>query len=76
MCSSCSWQEALETADEIIEMIDDISEDSDRGQEFASSIDEKTRNIRAWIQEHEHTTDKQVNALENMHRGAENWLQD
>lgn len=73
MCSDCSWEEAIETADEILEICDELPE---AGDEFRQSVEEKTRRIRAWIQEHEHCTDKQVNALENMHRGAEKWLQD
>lgn len=73
MCNDCSWEEALETANEIIDMVEEIPE---HGEEFAQGVQERTTSIRAWIQEHEHATDKQVNALENMHRGAEKWLQD
>ncbi len=73
MCSNCGWQDAKETADQILEMVDELPE---AAEEFATSIEEKTQSIRAWISEHEHTTDNQINALDNMHRGAEKWLQD
>lgn len=73
MCAECQWEIALETADEITDMIEDLP---DEANAFAASIEDLTSNIRAWITEHEHVTDKQVNSLENMHRGAEKWLQD
>lgn len=75
MCGTCAWDTAIETANEIVEMAEEISE-LDGGGEFAQSVTERTTSIRAWVTEHEHATEKQINALDNMHRGSEKWLQD
>lgn len=71
MCSDCAWDSAVDTADEILELLEELP---DEAASFGISIEEKVSQIRAWVSEHEHATDKQVNALDNMHRGVLKWL--
>jgi len=67
-----NWEDALEIADEILDMIDnDLPEEA---EEFAESVEEKVRDIRNWIEDHRHVTERQVEALENMKRGCEKWM--
>jgi len=66
------WESALEIADEILDMID--NELPEKAEEFAGSVEEKVRDIRAWIEDRRHVTEAQYEALENMKRGCEKWL--
>lgn len=62
--------EAVEQCDRIFTLCDEMPE---RGEDFATEVAEKTQSIRDWIVEHDHVTDKQLNALSNMESGLERW---
>ena len=66
------WEDALELCEEIEELLDELP---DRAEEFATSVGEKVADMREWIEDNEHVTPKQLDALENMKAGCENWLQ-
>lgn len=59
MCNLCDWEVALDLAD-------DLSVDPDC--EFAIDTIE---GIREWIEENEHVTSKQLEALENIQASIE-----
>ena len=70
------YEDALELADEIIEMIeDDLPEDAySRAPEFFDSVLERTKGIRETIECAEDVTPGQAEALENMHADVKRWL--
>jgi len=51
-----------------------VEELQDRAFDFGASVEEKVYDIAEWIEENEHVTDAQLNALENMHGGVARWL--
>lgn len=66
------WESRLEQCQELLDMLDDLP---DRAADFAESVREKTQSIAEWIEENEHVTAAQCEALDNMQSGAERWLQ-
>lgn len=70
------YVEALELADEIIEMIeDDLPEDAySKALCFFDSVLERTKEIKETIECAEDVTPGQVEALENMHTGVKRWF--
>ena len=78
MCGSCASAAALELAGAIEDMADEISEkffhDNLDAMDFADSIREKAGSIADWIEENNHVTGAQEEALGNMKNGAERWL--
>jgi len=66
-----SYEEAMELADDILSDLDDIPE---RGEEFADSVREKVESMRIWIEENEKVTPLMIVALENMRQGVDRWL--
>lgn len=66
------WQARLDQCQELLDMLDDLP---DRAADFAESVREKTQSIAEWIEENEHVTQAQCEALNNMESGAERWLQ-
>jgi hypothetical protein len=70
--SELEWDEALELCDEIEEMLQDLP---DRAAAFAQSVGEKIEDMGRWIEENEHVTQNQIDALQNMKSGCEKWLQ-
>lgn len=58
---------------EILERLDDLPQ---RAERFSEGVREKTEGILSWISEHEHVTDRQSDALENMLRGIKKWLKE
>lgn len=58
MCDGCEWENRLDQANE---MLDDVS------LEFAYDTIE---GIRDWIEENEHATEQQCDALDNIQRAS------
>lgn len=54
MCKNCNWEELLDRIDELL---------SDEAFAFAQ---ETLAGIRAWVEEKEHGTDRQWEAVENI----------
>lgn len=63
--------DALEIADSILMLVDDLPEE---GEDFGLSVAEKAESIAANIRKHRRVTDGQLNALENMLAGVERWF--
>lgn len=57
MCDKCNWESALALADE---MLDDP-------EERYSFADDTISDIRDWIEENEHVTENQEQALQNIY---------
>jgi len=62
---------ALNICENILEMLEELPE---AAMGFAVSVEEKTKNMRDWIENKEYVTDKQYTALENMKSGCEKWM--
>ncbi len=63
-------EEAIKLATEILELAEDLPVPA---EDFAASVTEKTESIMEWIEKHDHVTDAQLEALENMKTGMEAW---
>lgn len=63
--------EALDICKEISNMVEQLPE---QAEDFGQSVESKMLSIRDWIEKNDHATDKQVNALENMHAGLKKWV--
>ena len=74
MCDSCSWESALERIAEGKELLEEI--EADAAADFVASVGEKFDNMAEWIEDKEHVTPAQEEAIENMIAGAEKWLRD
>lgn len=70
MCKKCEWEAALELVDQIEDAAMDVPE---RGEDFAASVVDTATSIGNTIEENEHVTDKQMDALENILSGLERW---
>lgn len=67
----------VQLARELIEEIDLLAEDvPERGEEFAISATGTAADIGRYIDEWNHVTKKQLEALENMLDGLRGWLRD
>lgn len=67
--------EALKQIEHIVDMCDEVSEyDSSEAWDFASSVREKTEDIGATIEERNHVTLAQAEALDNMESGISRWI--
>lgn len=71
MCDTCDWEDALDLIDETIELIEDLPSAAD---EFAESVEEKLNGIDESITATSHVTEKQFEAIRNMHGGVKKWL--
>jgi hypothetical protein len=71
MCEHCGWPDVLAEVDETLAMLDELP---DQAEEFAASVEDKLEGIKAWIEEKEHATDRQVEAVQNMAAGARKWM--
>ena len=70
MCDSCVWKECLER---IAEVQTDLELLPDRAEDFVASCLETLESIASWIEENEHVTPGQEQAVENIAAGAEKW---
>jgi len=66
-----SLQETLDLCDTIIGKCEEVPEN---GEDFAQSVEEKTRDIKATIESSRRVMDGQKTALDNMLSGVERWL--
>lgn len=73
MCSECEYEQLLDEIDTLIGDCEDLPE---AGEDFANSVDEKARSIRATITEHEHCSQRQKDAISNMQDGVNKWFTD
>ena len=64
-------KEALELCDDILHLAADVP---DEGEEFASSVSESCSDVQATIEQTNHVTDKQFEALENWLQGLRAWV--
>lgn len=70
MCDSCGWEDALDLVEEIESAAEDVPE---RGEDFAASVLECANSIGDTIEQNEHATPRQMEALENMIEGLMRW---
>ena len=70
MCDDCEWEDALNLVEKIEEEAECVPE---RGEDFAASVLDKAKAIGATIDEREHVTEAQMDALKNMLSGLERW---
>ena len=71
MCTHCNHATWLHTIDEMLRDAADIPE---RGEDFAAGVTDTLEDMRAWIEENEHVTEKQQQAIENMQAAVGRWL--
>lgn len=71
MCDECDYEQLL---DDIDTLVGDVEELPEEGTDFAISVDEKARAIRATVTEHEHCSQKQKDAIANMQDGVNKWF--
>lgn len=67
---SYEWEDAVEQCKELIAELADLPE---QAEDFVDSVETKVLGIQEWIEEHKVVTQKQIEALENMRRGALKW---
>lgn len=70
--SQPAWEAAVEQCDDLLAACLDLPS---RAEDFAFSVREKVESIRDWIVEHEHVTEAQLSALDNMNGGVDRWLE-
>lgn len=70
MCDDCGWEEALNECETIQEMCDEVC------NSFSDSVSEKVNSISETIEEREHVTDRQNQALGNMRDAIAKWIHD
>jgi len=75
MCDACAWESSLEQIGQAKESLDDLrsSRSSDRVLDYADSVEERIDDFAAWIEENEHVTARQEEALQNIIAGIERW---
>lgn len=67
--------EAQEQVERIVEMCEQVMEyDTDEANEFAGSVQEKAESILVTIEERNHVTRSQAEALDNMESGISRWI--
>jgi hypothetical protein len=64
------WEDAIELCKELLAELADLPV---RAENFVASVEEKILSIMEWIEENEHVTDKQLQAIRNMMSGAIKW---
>ena len=69
--SATDRESIIAQCDRILGLCDEIPE---QGSDFSESVSEKVESIKAWAEDGKPVTDKQRDALENMERGARNWV--
>jgi hypothetical protein len=71
MCNDCGWEDALADAENLLRKLDDLPE---RAEEFAVSVQATLESMAGWIEEHEHVTEKQNAALDNIDDAIDRWM--
>lgn len=72
MCAHCDWEEFIDECSEVMDLLEDLPSKADG---YVSNVDEKVSGIQNWVEEAEHCTDNQKNAIANIRRGAERWME-
>jgi hypothetical protein len=70
MCDTCEWEAYLDT---IQEAIDDAANLPQKAEDFAASVTEKLEDIQQWVEDNEHITEAQAEAVDNMAEGIGKW---
>lgn len=73
MCTKCEWEPLL---GDIHTLLTDCGELPEAGEQYSITVMEEARNIRAFITEHEHCTNKQKRAVSDMQDGVNLWFTD
>ena len=68
MCDECDWESEIERCNSLMDMCNEVPE---RGEEYASSVHEKAGSISATIEDNQHVTEKQMEAIDNMMAGVQ-----
>lgn len=71
MCENCNWEESLIAINNALDNLEELPEEA---LDFAISVEDKLMSIKTWVTRHEHCTDKQWSAVENMARGIDKWM--
>lgn len=71
MCDNCVWADALTEIGDIMDQIDDLP---DQAQDFGGSVRETLQSIYDWIEENEHVTEAQEEAVDNISNGVSRWF--
>jgi len=66
------WEIRLIQCARILQMVSQLP---DRAADFGDSVSEKVYDMQAWIEDNNHVTAAQQDALDNMESGVERWLQ-
>jgi hypothetical protein len=64
-------EEAQQLVDEILTLVDDLPE---QAEEFGDSVRDKAMDISEFIEDRNHVTSGQLQALRNMREGIARWL--
>ena len=70
MCDACTWEDWMDTIEGILDEAEDLPE---RAEDFAVSVIEKLESMLEWVQENQHITEKQIDAIRNMEAGVSRW---
>lgn len=68
--------EALELCQEVLELIEEIDfkkAGNPDWDDFSEGVKETAENMQSWIEENDHCTGPQSDALHNMKRGVSRW---
>lgn len=72
MCDACEWEVFVEESDSLLELLEEIEDHAPT--DFVEGIREKTQNMKEWVEENEHVTQKMKASVGNMQAGAGRWL--
>lgn len=65
------WQAVANQCTEIVELCETVP---DAGRDFADDVAEKVEEVQGWIEENQHVTEKQVEALKGWEAGVRAWI--
>jgi len=71
MCKNCDWQDWDKQAEKLLDRLEELPE---RASDFATSVEEKVKSMRDWVNDKQHVTQPIRESLDNMAKGAERWL--
>ena len=65
--------QAIDLCDVILDQL--LDELPDEASDFRASVEERVTDMRQWVVERGHVTERQAEALQNMRAGCERWLE-
>lgn len=71
MCKTCDWEDCIGDIDEALSNLSGLPE---AAADFAASVEEKLTSIREWVEDNEHVTEAQEDAVDNMAAGIRKWM--